>query len=390
MKTELALRPDTIRELRAALAENNLQKYISTRLGHASCVHSGMPSGTACLMLKRSSVVTSGDDMPNGSPDKRRIEYARPVTKQRIIPLARKPNAAPRIVHGTLQAAEQELAETILRRPGSALEIAPVTRWYAEGQRAAEIIGYQVVEISIAGARGKSLWEPASIKRRPGVFSQLPAGIGIEVELKRQGGETVASGKGVPIVPEGRSFKPQASAAEISRADEAAAWNSLIPQDKWIIRRVVAMATTVDARTGKQKHSFPAIALAIGADKMVIGPWLHQGIAIIADALKDKLAALGYAVRKTPTTESAMDLSKPINPDTMLTRKETSEAIKHYFDLNLSYGTLTTLAFKGIGPKYFKISGTQTIRYRWSDVCAWIIEESKPRYASTRRQMAMA
>lgn len=186
-----------------------------------------------------------------------------------------------------------------------------------------------------------------------------------------------------PELAPGRETRPYASNADISRADEAAAWLGLIPNDKRIIRRCVCMAVRLDVHTGKAKHSWNAIGRDVGADAAAVGPWIKQGIGIIADALKAKLNAL---VRKPTSQENAMDLNKPIHPDTMLTRKEVSEAIKHYFDLNISYATLSTLAFKGIGPKFRKITGP--CLYRWGDVSDWIIEQSKPRYST--RQLAMA
>lgn len=338
MGNSINLRPDTIRELRAALAENALPKYITRRLGRASQVHSVLPDpdGERHLVLKTSGIF-SQFQADVGLDD---YEDEGDVSAQ----------------------PSEDLRETVASR-GRVNELCK---------------GHIRPLLDIARDDAASHW-----LQRNGHGDPHPPN---EPHIICGSNHAVAVCQpDLELDPE-REPRQQPSAADISRADEAARFLSLIPDAQRVIRRCLCLAIRLDIYTGKPRHSWSAIAQEIGANKSAIGPWIHQGIAIIAEALKDKLNALGYTVRKPNTTETNMDFSKPTNPDSMLTRKETSEAIKYYFDLDISYATLTTYAFKGTGPLFYKPTGK--VFYKWSDVCEWIVEQSKPR--RTTRQLAMA
>ena len=84
---------------------------------------------------------------------------------------------------------------------------------------------------------------------------------------------------------------PVPSAARISRMDEAMAWIGLIPDDRYVLRRIVGARSLVSPLT--ERHLFPwrRLGAAIGADHKAVQRWHAEGIALIASAL----ARSGYS-----------------------------------------------------------------------------------------------
>lgn len=80
---------------------------------------------------------------------------------------------------------------------------------------------------------------------------------------------------------------PVPSAVDISRMDEAMGWITLIPLDRYVLRRIVGARCLVHPIT--QRHLFPwrRVAAAIGADHKAVQRWHAQGIALIVAALND-------------------------------------------------------------------------------------------------------
>jgi hypothetical protein len=78
---------------------------------------------------------------------------------------------------------------------------------------------------------------------------------------------------------------PVPSAARITRMDEALAWISLIPIDRYVLRRIVGARSLVHPIT--ERHLFPwrRLATALGADHKAIQRWHAQGIDLIVAAL---------------------------------------------------------------------------------------------------------
>jgi hypothetical protein len=75
------------------------------------------------------------------------------------------------------------------------------------------------------------------------------------------------------------------SAAQISRMDEALGWITLIPLDRFVLRRIVGARSLVSPTT--ERHLFPwrRVAMAIGADHKAVQRWHRQGIDMIVAAL---------------------------------------------------------------------------------------------------------
>lgn len=82
--------------------------------------------------------------------------------------------------------------------------------------------------------------------------------------------------------------KPAPSAASITRADEIITWLALIPQGRFVCRKIVAARSMIKWTTGKHVFSWAKLAKSIGADVRAVQRWHSQGIQIIVDALNAK------------------------------------------------------------------------------------------------------
>ncbi len=81
------------------------------------------------------------------------------------------------------------------------------------------------------------------------------------------------------------------SAAHISRMDEAYHWLARVPQDKYVLRRVVGARSLVNPMTGRYLFSWRRLGVAVGADHKAVQRWHAQGIDLIVAALNRRQAA---------------------------------------------------------------------------------------------------
>jgi len=81
---------------------------------------------------------------------------------------------------------------------------------------------------------------------------------------------------------------PLPSPARITQMDEAMGWISLIPIDRYVLRRIVGARSLVHPIT--ERHLFPwrRLAAAIGADHKAVKRWHSQGIELIVARLNAK------------------------------------------------------------------------------------------------------
>lgn len=77
----------------------------------------------------------------------------------------------------------------------------------------------------------------------------------------------------------------------VSRMDEALGWVTLIPLDKYVLRRIVGARALVSPLTGKHLYSWRRLGTLLGADHKAIKRWHAQGIALIVAGLARKVAA---------------------------------------------------------------------------------------------------
>ncbi len=83
----------------------------------------------------------------------------------------------------------------------------------------------------------------------------------------------------------GRLHLPVPSAAKITRMDEALAWLPLIPDDKYVLRRLVASRMLVSPLTGRHLFPWRRLATLLGADHKAIQRWHGQGIDLLLSAV---------------------------------------------------------------------------------------------------------
>ncbi len=78
------------------------------------------------------------------------------------------------------------------------------------------------------------------------------------------------------------------SAAHISRMDQAYRWISRIPEDKYVLRRIVGARSLVHPLTGRHLYSWRRLGTAIGADHKGVQRWHAQGIDMLVGLLNGR------------------------------------------------------------------------------------------------------
>ena len=78
---------------------------------------------------------------------------------------------------------------------------------------------------------------------------------------------------------------PVPSSEKISRMDEAMGWLALIPDDRYVLRRIVGARSLVHPITDRYLFPWRRLGVALGADHKAIQRWHAQGIDIIVSGL---------------------------------------------------------------------------------------------------------
>jgi hypothetical protein len=82
-----------------------------------------------------------------------------------------------------------------------------------------------------------------------------------------------------------RARPPAPSAGRITRMDEALGWVTLIPRDRYVLRRIVGARALVSPLTERHLFSWRRLGVLLGADHKAIQRWHGEGIRIIVAAL---------------------------------------------------------------------------------------------------------
>jgi hypothetical protein len=85
------------------------------------------------------------------------------------------------------------------------------------------------------------------------------------------------------------------SAARITRMDEALGWISLIPLDRYVLRRIVGARSLVHPITERHLYPWRRLATALGADHKAVKRWHGQGIDLIVARLNQTTPAAFHA-----------------------------------------------------------------------------------------------
>ncbi len=75
------------------------------------------------------------------------------------------------------------------------------------------------------------------------------------------------------------------SAARIDRMDEALGWIALIPQDRYVLRRIVGARALVSPTTERHLYTWRRLGVVLGADHKAVQRWHGQAVDIIVAAL---------------------------------------------------------------------------------------------------------
>jgi hypothetical protein len=84
---------------------------------------------------------------------------------------------------------------------------------------------------------------------------------------------------------ERRLLRRTPSPADISAMDEALEWLRLVPDEKRVLRRIVAARMLVSPATERHLYSWRQIGRLVGADHHAVQHWHAQGIELIVDGL---------------------------------------------------------------------------------------------------------
>jgi hypothetical protein len=79
---------------------------------------------------------------------------------------------------------------------------------------------------------------------------------------------------------------PVPSAAAISAMDEAFAWLRLIPEESFVLRRIVGARALVHPITKRHLYSWRRLAAMLGADHKSMQRWHGSGIGMVVEALR--------------------------------------------------------------------------------------------------------
>lgn len=75
------------------------------------------------------------------------------------------------------------------------------------------------------------------------------------------------------------------SSEKITRMDEALGWITLIPLDRYVLRRVVGARSLVHPLTDRYLYPWRRLGAVLGADHKAVQRWHAQGVGMIVKAL---------------------------------------------------------------------------------------------------------
>ncbi|MGC8525408.1 MAG: DUF6362 family protein [Acidibrevibacterium sp.] len=78
---------------------------------------------------------------------------------------------------------------------------------------------------------------------------------------------------------------PVPSAAQITRMDEAFSWLGLIPDERYVLRRILAARALTHPLTGRHLYPWRRLGTALGADHKAIQRWHREAVGLLVAAL---------------------------------------------------------------------------------------------------------
>ena len=84
---------------------------------------------------------------------------------------------------------------------------------------------------------------------------------------------------------EGRIRLPVPPAQRITRMDESFAWLRLIPEDRYVLRRIVGARALVSPYTDRHLYPWRRLGALLGADHKAVQRWHGEGVGLIVRGL---------------------------------------------------------------------------------------------------------
>lgn len=78
------------------------------------------------------------------------------------------------------------------------------------------------------------------------------------------------------------------SAGAVTKMDQAFAWLLIIPEKKYVMRRIVGARALVHPLTGRYLYSWRRLGETLGTDHKAVQRWHAQGVELIVEGLADK------------------------------------------------------------------------------------------------------
>jgi len=137
------------------------------------------------------------------------------------------------------------------------------------------------------GARGEAPDAEHVIRRleEAGCTLLTLPGTGYSTRLRTSNLDVVRAAEAFGGDTGGRIRPPVPSALQITRMDEALGWITLIPQDRYVLRRIVGARSLVSPATERHLYSWRRLGTVLGADHKAVQRWHATGIEMIVAAL---------------------------------------------------------------------------------------------------------
>ena len=127
-------------------------------------------------------------------------------------------------------------------------------------------------------------WVVARLEEAGRTLLALP-GTGYSTKLRTSSLDIVRTAMEAYGDANGRVRPSIPSAAHITRMDEALGWIPMIPQDRYVLRRIVGARCLVSPMTDRPLYSWRKLGDLLGADHKAVQRWHAQGIALLVSLL---------------------------------------------------------------------------------------------------------
>ena len=130
-------------------------------------------------------------------------------------------------------------------------------------------------------------WLAARLEEAGATLMALPH-TGYTTALRTTRLDTLKAGDEPPADSRTRLRPPMPSTAAISRMDEAFGWFGLIPDDRYLLRRILGGRALIHPITGRHIHSWRKLGSLLGADHNAVRRWHGEALGLLVRALRGR------------------------------------------------------------------------------------------------------